>query len=83
MSLGQTLRKSYRDLQNSWTRLADSAFGKADTGRQDEMARGEFISAFISERDLSFPPGSPRAENGKLSPSVVKWLSPWGRHALG
>lgn len=55
MSLGQTLRKSYRELQNSWTRLADSAFCKADTGRQDEMARGEFISAFISERDLNFP----------------------------
>lgn len=55
MSLGQTLRRSYRELQSSWTRLADSAFGGADPRREDEMSRGEFTSAFISERDLTFP----------------------------
>ena len=32
----------------------DSAFGKESTG-PDEMARGEFISPFISEGGLTFP----------------------------
>lgn len=55
MTLGQTLRKSYRDLWESWTRLADTAFGGPGSGRQDDMSRGEFTSAFITERDLTFP----------------------------
>lgn len=50
-----TLRKSYQDLQQSWARLADSAFGNAAPATHDEMARGEFISAFICDRGLDFP----------------------------
>lgn len=59
MSLGQTLRQSYRDLQESWTRLADSAFGRAVPATRDEMARGEFISAYICET------GAGRSSKGK------------------
>lgn len=55
MSLTQNIRKSYRGIQQAWTSLADSAFCKALPAAHDEMARGEFISAFISERGLSFP----------------------------
>ena len=55
MTLSQTILNSCREIQRSWTRLADSAFGSAAPAAQDEMSRGEFISAFISERDLSFP----------------------------
>ena len=54
MTIGRSIAKSYRELQQGWARLADSAFGRSLPGR-DETARGEFISAFISERDLSFP----------------------------
>lgn len=54
MTIGQSIARSYRELQQGWARLADSAFGKSLAPR-DEMARGEFISAFISERGLSFP----------------------------
>jgi len=54
MTLGESLRKSYRDFQQGWTRFTDSAFGKESTG-PDEMARGEFISPFISEGGLTFP----------------------------
>lgn len=55
MTLGQNLRNSYRDLQQCWAKLADSAFSRANPATHDEMARGEFISAFISERGLNFP----------------------------
>jgi hypothetical protein len=55
MSLGQTLRKSYRELQRSWTQLADSAFGKSIHGTRDEAARGEFISAYICEAGIDRP----------------------------
>lgn len=65
MTLGQTLRKSYQDLRESWTRLADSAFGGPGSGRPDDMSRGEFTSAFITERDLTFP--APR--NGRDQPN--------------
>lgn len=54
MTLGESLRKSYRDLQQGWDRLADSAFGRESTA-PDETARGEFISPFISEGGLTFP----------------------------
>lgn len=59
MSFAENLRKSYRDLQLGWNRLADAAFGK-DAGVEDEMARGEFISPFITEGDLTFPRRAPR-----------------------
>ena len=52
MTLGHSILQSYREFQRSWTRLADAAFGNAVQG---EAARGEFISAFISERGLTFP----------------------------
>ena len=54
MSLSPSILRSYRELQQGWVRLANSVFGRSVAPR-DEMARGEFISAFISERDLSFP----------------------------
>ena len=59
MGLEQNLRTAYRDLQQCWTRLADSAFSRANPSTHDEMARGEFISAFISERGLTFPASRP------------------------
>lgn len=52
MTLGAALLRSYRDLQQSWVRLADSAFGRAVPKSHDEMARGEFISAFICEPEF-------------------------------
>lgn len=52
MTIGQSLLQSYRELQRSWARMADSAFGDAT---RDEAARGEFTSAFITERGLTFP----------------------------
>ena len=55
MSFGQNLRNSCRELQLRWAQLADSAFSRAIPAAHDEMARGEFISAFITERGLSFP----------------------------
>jgi hypothetical protein len=55
MTFGQQIRQSYREFQQRWTDLADSAFGKAMPANHDEMARGEFISPFITERGLSFP----------------------------
>lgn len=66
MTFGQTILNSCRELQRSWTRLADSAFGSAIPAAHDEMSRGEFISAFISERDLNFPTprGKPDRPNG-------------------
>lgn len=63
MTLGQSILQSYREFQRNWARFADSAFGNAT---QDEAARGEFISAFISERGRNFPragDGSPGAGN--------------------
>ena len=62
MSVRQALRKSYSELQSSWTKLADSAFGGADPRREDEMSRGEFTSVFISERDLTFPASRDRRD---------------------
>lgn len=59
MSLGLALRKSYHELQQGWARLADSAFSRAAPEPHDEMARGEFISAFICDRGLSFPASRP------------------------
>ena len=66
MTFSQSILNSCREIQRSWTRLADSAFGSASPGAQDEMSRGEFISAFISERGLNIPaPGSkPDRSNG-------------------
>lgn len=55
MTLGQTICQSLRAVQRAWLRRADEAFGKAVPPAHDEICRGEFISAFISDRDLSFP----------------------------
>jgi len=64
MSFGQSIAKSYRELQQSWVRFADSAFGKAGSAAPDDMARGEFISAFISERGLNFPKADEKSRQG-------------------
>ena len=58
MSLAQTIRRTCRELQERWARMADSAFGRALPADRDETARGEFISDFITERGLSFPAAS-------------------------
>ena len=63
MSLAQAISRSYRELQRSWTRMAESAFAGASPATRDEMSRGEFTSAFISERDLNFP--APRERPGQ------------------
>ena len=65
MSLGPSILRSYRELQQGWVRLANSVFGKSVAPR-DEMARGEFISAFISERDLSFPASPQDRRQGEV-----------------
>ncbi|MEJ1937917.1 hypothetical protein WDZ92_47605 [Nostoc sp. NIES-2111] len=49
MSFGEILRASYRELQESWTRLADRTFTRSVPATRDETARGEFISAYICE----------------------------------
>jgi len=54
MTVGQIIRDSYREFQQRWDRMADSAFVKSAPA-EDETARGEFISDFISERGLRFP----------------------------
>ena len=54
MGLVQNFRSFRSVLRQAWDRMADSAFGE-----RDDMARGEFISAFISERGLSFPTTPP------------------------
>jgi hypothetical protein len=41
-----------RRLQDGWTRLADRVFGET-AGNERETARGEFTSAFISDRSLA------------------------------
>jgi len=63
MTLAQTIRKSYAGLKRGWARAAERAFSSAVPS--DDRASGEFISAFISEQDLSFPrPGDRRPGNG-------------------
>ena len=64
MNLGQHIRQSYREFQQRWTELADSTFGRAVPAARDDMARGEFISAFISERGLSFPRAGDQRRQG-------------------
>ena len=54
MTVGNIILRSYRELQQGWTRMADS-FDRATLANRDDTARGEFISDFISERDLQFP----------------------------
>ena len=58
MTFGQAIRASYRQIQLSWNQLADRAFRNAAPARQDDVARGEFISAFICETDLTLPAAS-------------------------
>ena len=55
MNLSLLIRKSCRELQRKWAQHADSAFLNAGPAIHDDVARGEFISAFISERGLNFP----------------------------
>lgn len=50
MSLVHSLRQSYQAFRSAWSRMADSAFGTPD-----EMARGEFTSAFIIEGGRGLP----------------------------
>ena len=64
MTLGQTILTSYRELQRSWARRADEAFGRAVPPPHDDLARGEFISAFITEGGLSFPAAGSRPRRG-------------------
>ena len=64
MSLGHSIARSYRELQQSWGRLADAAFGRSLPG-QDETARGEFISAFICEPGAS--PATRTARRGQTT----------------
>lgn len=56
MNLGQSLRQSYRVFQQSWARRADAAFGKSVPSVHDEMCRGEFISALISDQGQALAP---------------------------
>ena len=62
MNVSNLIRMSCLELQRKWTMIADSAFLNALPDIHDEMARGEFISAFISERGLNFPnlPAAPQ-----------------------
>ena len=62
MNVSNLIRVSCRELQRKWALIADSAFLNAVPDIHDEMARGEFISAFISERGLNFPnlPAAPQ-----------------------
>ncbi|MCA3555231.1 hypothetical protein [Aestuariivirga sp.] len=54
MSFADHVRSAVQGFQQRWDRMADRAFGKPPAAH-DEMARGEFISAFISESGLNFP----------------------------
>jgi len=55
MTFAQHIRQSYRELQQRWTDLADQAFGKAVADPNDETARDEFTSAFISGQRSTLP----------------------------
>ncbi len=59
MGISQNIRKSCRKFQQSLARLADQSFGKAVPAAHDEMARGEFMSAFISDQGLNLPATRP------------------------
>ena len=63
MTFGQQIRQSYRELQKRWTGLADAAFS-ARPALDDEMARGEFISPFISQRHLGLPSSEQETPRG-------------------
>lgn len=55
MNVGQAFHNAYQGIQQRWTRLADLSFSRAVPAMHDDTARGEFISAFITERDLTLP----------------------------
>lgn len=61
MSLADRISRAVRGFQQRWDRMADRTFGKPPAVH-DEMARGEFISAFISESGRAFPRAG---ENGR------------------
>ena len=48
MDIGNSIA---RQLQERWTRLANKMFGDA-AGSEHETSRGEFTSAFISDKSL-------------------------------
>ncbi|WP_421695448.1 hypothetical protein [Aestuariivirga sp.] len=52
MALAQFFLKSCKDLQVSWTRRLDTAFGDAASRALDDRARGEFTSEFMNRPDL-------------------------------
>jgi hypothetical protein len=49
MDIGTSIR---RRLQRGWTRFADRIFGET-AGTEHETSRGEFTSAFISDKSLA------------------------------
>lgn len=60
MSRTNTLSKAGIELQNAW--LWFSARATRGPAVADDMARGEFISPFISESGLNFPRGGDRSD---------------------
>lgn len=53
VSLAKAILKSCKDLQATWMRRVDAAFGAAGAMARDEASRGEFTSSF-----------APRLESG-------------------
>lgn len=51
MAFADHIRSTFREFQQGLDRMAERAFGSP----ADEVARGEFISDFISERGLGSP----------------------------
>lgn len=60
MSPLASVLKSYRQVQEAMSLFADAAFRKARPDAEDETARGEFISAYITESGLDLPQRSER-----------------------
>ena len=55
-------------LQEKWSRLAERTFGDAaGAGTQADVARGEFISDYIAESRLSFPPAGKTSKSSRTS----------------
>ena len=56
-----------RRLQQRWTRLAERLFGEA-AGTETETSRGEFTSAFMSDRNLADYVARENARRNALRP---------------
>lgn len=65
MIIPRQLLDSCRAFPGKWAQFTDAAFRRAVPDPRDELARGEFISAFISESGLVFP-ASPQCERPRL-----------------